>query len=225
MWWDELVGVKLTFSEFVLVGILCAILYGLSSLEIQSAQFNKTADDRQMADMRLATLSAFLGIPLSLICGVVAESGVLGHFSGLLALVPIIFIVAFWVKHHRFGSQLLDAEGLSKYTSDYYRNTVLTFIQTGSSSTEWLTEDQIYEGCSRNLVPQTALKMIAMTEAGKTLSVQMGIKELLDTLAFDRDKLRVILEALVANQLVREVAIQPGCLGYMFIDRLAPTDA
>ncbi|MGA2777480.1 MAG: hypothetical protein ABSF94_07975 [Steroidobacteraceae bacterium] len=221
--WDQLIGVKLTFSDFVLIGILCAILYGLSSLEVQSAEFDKSATDQQMADMKFATLNAFLGIPLSLICGVVAESGALGHFAGLLSLAPMIFIIAFWVKHHRFGSRLIDADAFSKYAINYHRNNVVNFIGNHQiSRNELLTEDQIFEGCSRNLVPETALKMIALMGAGERLSIQMGIQDLLDTLVFDRKKLGEILEVLVASRVLRKEDIgNIAC--YRLVDWTPPT--
>lgn len=217
--WEQLLDVKLTFSDFVLVGILCAILYGLSSLEIRSEEFGKSADDRQMQDMKLATLYAFLGIPLSLICGVIAESGIFHHLTSLLAVLPLVAVITFWVKHHRFGSQLLDVDGFSKYTAGYYRHTVLSYIQLYySQSNQGPSEGQIFEACSRTLLPQTALKMIAMTEAGRHLSVEMGIQELVDTLAFDHDKLKGILEELVGGRVLKRESIA-GESHYVAIDR------
>lgn len=219
--WEQLLDVKLTFSDFVLVGILCAILYGLSSLEIRSEQFEKSADDRQMQDLKVATFFAFLGIPLSLICGVIAESGIFHHLTSLLAVLPLVAVITFWVKHHRFGSQLLEVDGFSKYAAGYYRHTVLNCIQLyedDGPSNQGPSEDHIFEACSRALLPQTALKMIAMTEAGRHLSVEMGIQELLDTLAFDRDKLKGILEELVAGRVLKRESIA-GELHYITIDR------
>jgi hypothetical protein len=220
MQWEQLTGVKLTFADFVLVGILCAIMYGLSSIEIRSMQFERNATDRQIADLKLATLSAFLGIPLSLICGVVAESGALGHFTGLLAVAPVILVIAFWVKHHRYGSQLLDADGFAKHATDYYSYNIMTFVQSfEATSKRWPTEEQIFDGCKRSLLPHTALKMISMTEAGKNLSVQMGIDQLVETLAFDRVKMREILEALITRQLLKREAGAGGVPEYVAVDR------
>jgi hypothetical protein len=203
---DRVISVRLTFTDFVLVGILCAVLYGVTVLELQSAEFKKKASGRQITDLTVAATSAFLGIPLSMLCGVVAQSGAF-EWDGALVLAPVIAVIAFWVKHHRFGSRSIDINFLSEHVDQYYKRQIVEVVEDAyKRNGKAISVEEVYVRCSAENPPVTILRWISTDNRVKSLRFAMGIDDLLHGLTLEQGKVRELLDSLVTNNLLERGA-------------------
>lgn len=182
--------VDLSFSDFILLAILQALMYGLTGLELAVA-LPKKDSGTQRSDRRKAAGWAFAGILVTILAGVFAAAGI-GPGEPFLVGIPLFFI-ARWAYYHGTSASLANVQAVREALEDHYRDAVLTIL----SSTPQ-TSDEVFRSAT---VEIRSFKIIERASVVARGIVPVPAKALVEELLFTPQKVRFILDRLVTDGL------------------------
>jgi hypothetical protein len=195
--------IDLHFTDFAILALLLAILYGLSAIEVLLSSQNGGLSELDRIDLQKASTWALLGILATLIAGISTDiSSGAQTFEIATVLVPIFF-VGRWAYFHLRSSRLVQIDLIRNELDNIYRGEIVGYI-SGLASPASI--DEIYVQCAKQLHSSHITARLTSSLGVKVFTVSLGLNEFVGDLLFTREKCERLLNGLVETRLLKREA-------------------
>lgn len=186
---------NLEFSDFALLAVLIAILYGLTAMEyFRLSKSDLAFGGSRGINLRKAGIWSFYGIISTIIAGWLADMNLSTVTEYPMVIVPLFFIFK-WAGFHIKGSKIIDPSVLEKNIESLIDNNIIKQLKMANNC---LSAKSIYENLILNEEKFDNVEEIISksTSSGEIIINRLGLKELISPFLIKMETVNVRLKIL-----------------------------
>lgn len=115
--------INLEFTDYAILALLLGVLYLITAIEFHLSKASKPLGESKERSLKKSGVIAFIGIIVTLICGVAMELGLSWFIEGGLLLLPLAFILL-WAGFHRKATDIIDLKEFDIHIEDYHKRRI-----------------------------------------------------------------------------------------------------
>jgi hypothetical protein len=183
-------NIDLTFADYLLLAIILILLHFINVLELVSIK-NPNEEVYRVGDLKFQATLTFVGILVTLFCGLIAQYQKNNWIDTVLILFPLLFIVVWFIYQPR-SSNFISLGNIHERITIVIQNEISSFAERKGT----FTFDDLAKEYSTIVTADILIRNFSSPLSSKMKLPLSGLTEILKPLQFNRADIAQILDNL-----------------------------